>query len=137
MFPLKEEKLEVAQPLLFINTPTFHITSNLTVMERFISSPPGSHRQLFIIKTSNHETQTDTPFVVGYWLDLFKPKIDPKLGSSINNSLIITFLKSYTDLPDNISKELQVLDENRELIIEGKLPSSVPRARKRFITLFA
>ncbi|XP_046687171.1 platelet-activating factor acetylhydrolase-like [Homalodisca vitripennis] len=60
MFPLKEEKLEVAQPLLFINTPTFHITSNLTVMERFISSPPGSHRQLFIIKTSNHETQTDT-----------------------------------------------------------------------------
>uniref|UniRef100_A0A1B6EWU8 1-alkyl-2-acetylglycerophosphocholine esterase n=1 Tax=Cuerna arida TaxID=1464854 RepID=A0A1B6EWU8_9HEMI len=135
MFPLKDEKLEVSQPLLFINTPTFHISSNLTAMERVISSPPGSRRQLFIIKTSTHETQTDTPFVVGYWLDLFKPKIDPILGSSINNSLIITFLKSYTGLPDDVSKDLQVLDEHREMIIEGKLPSPVPRPRKGFIQL--
>uniref|UniRef100_A0A1B6M453 1-alkyl-2-acetylglycerophosphocholine esterase n=1 Tax=Graphocephala atropunctata TaxID=36148 RepID=A0A1B6M453_9HEMI len=136
MFPLKEEKLEVPQPLLLINTPTFHISSNLTVMEGFVSRPPDAHRQLYIIKRSTHETQTDTPFVLGYWLDLFKPKIDPQLGSSINNSLIIKFLKSHTDSPDDITRELQVLSEQSERIIEGKLPSPVP-PRKGFISLLA
>lgn len=46
MFPLKEEDLVIERPLIFINTLTFHIDSNLKVMEKYAS---GSN-EIFTIR---------------------------------------------------------------------------------------
>ncbi|XP_054269410.1 platelet-activating factor acetylhydrolase-like [Macrosteles quadrilineatus] len=130
MFPLKEEDVVVPQPLLLINTPTFHIASNISVMtDQIINRPAEARRQLYIIRTSNHETQTDAPFVFGYWLDLFKPKIDPYLGTTINNYLIIKYLQPMTGIPSGAEQIDQELKKHQELIIEGRLPDPV-RPRK-------
>lgn len=51
MFPLKNEEVPlVKQPLLFINTATFHIPSNLTALETLLNYPPEAERTIFTIK---------------------------------------------------------------------------------------
>lgn len=51
MFPLKEEDLLIKQPLLFINTQTFHIESNIKVIEKYLNnSPTGVSRDIYTIK---------------------------------------------------------------------------------------
>lgn len=54
------------------------------------------YNNTFCFRNSTHETQTDSPFVFGYWFDWFKPKIEPTLGNLINNYLILKFLQNYT-----------------------------------------
>ena len=51
MFPLKEEELVIKRPLVFINTQTFHIESNLKVIEKYLnSSPAGVSNEIYTIK---------------------------------------------------------------------------------------
>ncbi|XKL62109.1 hypothetical protein PGB90_001942 [Kerria lacca] len=35
MFPLKGEQLEISQPMLFINTQTFHLEANIKIMKKY------------------------------------------------------------------------------------------------------
>lgn len=51
MFPIKGLRLDkkVNQPLLFINTETFHIDSNVRAMSQFWRED-DSNRQMFTIK---------------------------------------------------------------------------------------
>lgn len=40
----------IKQPLIFINTETFHIDSNITTMQKFISAPQGAERDLHTLR---------------------------------------------------------------------------------------
>lgn len=44
---------------------------------------------------TTHENQTDTVYIVGYWLDFFMKKIDPMLATKINHALIMRYLKRH------------------------------------------
>lgn len=48
-------------------------------------------------RDSTHETQTDSVFIVGYWLNWLMKKIDPHKGILINNYLILDFLAKHTE----------------------------------------
>lgn len=49
MFPIKNEDLEesIEQPLLFVNTQTFHIKQNVNAMSKFLKS---DDRKMYTIK---------------------------------------------------------------------------------------
>ncbi|XP_075209992.1 platelet-activating factor acetylhydrolase-like [Lycorma delicatula] len=123
MFPLKEEKdLEVTQPLLFVNTQTFHIPSNLEAIKTYLKKPSESTaRTLFTIKSTTHETQTDTAMVLGHWLDFFMKKLDPRIGAKINSFLILQFLHKSVGLPDDISQIEEYLSQQSEYIVNDMI----------------
>ncbi|XP_026274506.1 platelet-activating factor acetylhydrolase [Frankliniella occidentalis] len=101
MYTLKDEPDmpgSIKQPLIFINTETFHIDSNITTMQKFIDHPQDAERHLYTIRMTTHENQTDTVHIVGYWLDWFMKKIDPVLASRLNHALILRFLNQHIGL---------------------------------------
>ncbi|BES92641.1 Platelet-activating factor acetylhydrolase, isoform II [Nesidiocoris tenuis] len=104
MYPIKNEPLNFKVPVLFINSQTFHIESNLQAIEKLVNNRP-ENRELVTIKHSTHETQTDTPHIMGYWLNWFMYKLDPETGSNINNYLTLDFLKKYIGLGDDEQEE--------------------------------
>ncbi|PSN34783.1 hypothetical protein C0J52_06205 [Blattella germanica] len=99
MFPLKEESdlsTCIKQPLLFVNTETFHITSNYNALKKYIVTPDGcGERTSFTIRQTTHESQSDTPHLVGYWLNWKMKKLPPVVASKINNLLILDFYQKH------------------------------------------
>lgn len=113
MFPIKnmtDTISEVKQPLLFINTQTFHIESNVKKMET-LKGNNEEERPMYTIKHTTHESQTDSVFVVGYWMNWFMKKLKPETGMRINNALILRYLNRYTGVPDNISEFEEYLNK--------------------------
>ncbi|GLV34981.1 hypothetical protein CBL_09461 [Carabus blaptoides fortunei] len=119
MFPIKEmpELIStVTQPLLFINTQTFHIISNVKVMEQFVEANEDS-RPIYTILGTTHENQADTVFVVGYWMNWFMKKLSAETAIQINNALILSFLNKQINYPPNVSDcEEYLLQESRNLV---------------------
>lgn len=107
MFPIKDEELhtKVHQPILFINTQTFHIESNVKAMAKLLKN----NNKMYTIKHTTHENQTDSPLIVGYWLNWFMKKLDPEVATNINNALILTFLHKYINHPPQIDALLNYL----------------------------
>lgn len=132
MFPLKEEKdLKINQPIVFINTQTFHIPSNLEAMKAFLKKPSEStERTLFTIKGTTHETQTDTPIVLGHWLNFFMKKLDPKVGAKINTFLILQFLERHIGLLENRSQVEGYLDQQSEHVVSDMILYTTKPVRK-------
>ncbi|KAF2883062.1 hypothetical protein ILUMI_23108 [Ignelater luminosus] len=119
MFPIKSENgiLEnTTQPLLFVNTQTFHIGSNVTAMEKFLTN---EHRQMYTILHTTHENQTDSVLVLGYWLNWFMKKLNPYVALQINNGLILRFLKQHTGHDENIDDCEAFLHEQDNNIESG------------------
>ncbi|CAG9865266.1 unnamed protein product [Phyllotreta striolata] len=118
MFPIKNENLHetIDIPLLFINTQTFHIDSNVKAMDRFLSK---ENREMYTINDTTHENQTDSVFVSRYWLDLFVKKADPHLAMEINNALILKFLHRYSNTPVETERFDRFLKENSTYFKEG------------------
>lgn len=118
MFPIKDEELHkrVQQPILFINTQTFHIESNVKAMEKFLTN---DNRKMYTIKHTTHESQTDSPLIVGYWLNWFMKKLDPEIAININNSLICTFLYEFVNYPPQIKEAQDLLDKQKDNIEFG------------------
>ncbi|KAH0816648.1 hypothetical protein GEV33_006141 [Tenebrio molitor] len=112
MYPIKNDKLDekLEQPMIFINTQTFHIASNTQAMSQFLT---GSHRSMYTILHTTHESQTDTVLLVGYWLNWFMKKLEPSVGLKINNSLILEFLENYVGSPCDVADCKQYLEEQR------------------------
>lgn len=115
MFPIKNMKellKEVNQSLLFVNTQTFHIASNINVMKLF-TDINKEMRPMYTIKHTTHESQTDSVFVAGYWLNWFMKKLPANKSARINNALIIRYLKERVGIPKNITEyEDYLLKEN-------------------------
>lgn len=93
MFPLKSEAfLNIQQPVLFINTHTFHIRPNLNLIRKYLCSK--GIRQIYTLKNTTHESPTDTPFIYGYWLDwLMLNKMEAETALNLHSSLTIKFLR--------------------------------------------
>lgn len=119
MYPIKEEHLDskVTKPLIFVNTYTFHIVNNVKAMEPYLTGEKT--RRMFTILNSTHESQTDSVFLVGYWLNWFMKKIDPQVATNINNYLILRFLKGQTKNNENIDDCVIYLRDNDRHFSEG------------------
>lgn len=55
MYTLKDEPDmpgSIKQPLIFINTETFHINSNISTMQKFLDAPHNAERHLYTIRYS-------------------------------------------------------------------------------------
>ncbi|XP_063227485.1 platelet-activating factor acetylhydrolase-like isoform X2 [Bacillus rossius redtenbacheri] len=121
MFPLKGDAdlpARVKQPLLFVNTHTFHIPSNVAAMKSFLES--SAERQLYTMRKTTHEHQTDTPHFVGLWLNWFMEKLDPVTTHRINNHLILAFLHKHIGLPHWSAKD-SFLESQAPNIVENFL----------------
>lgn len=121
MFPLKEEDLVIKQPLLFINTQTFHIESNIKVIEKYLNDTAGVSRDIYTIKHTTHESQTDTPHILGYWLNWFMPKLDPVVGTNINNHMILRFLHENIGFPADVTESDNYLKKEAESFVQGTI----------------
>ncbi|XP_030746400.1 platelet-activating factor acetylhydrolase-like [Sitophilus oryzae] len=119
MFPVKNENLEekITQPLLFINTQTFHIAANVDAMSKLLSS--DCVRNMYTIKHTTHENQTDSVLLIGYWLNWFMKKLDPLVALRINNSLIFTFLNKHINFPNDVTECEQLLEKEAVNVEEG------------------
>ncbi|XP_066250052.1 platelet-activating factor acetylhydrolase-like [Euwallacea similis] len=118
MFPVKGERLEekINQPMLFINTQTFHIAANVEAMSKLIKIP---NREMYTIKHTTHENQTDSVLLVGYWLNWFMRKLNPLLALKINNSLILRFLSQNVNPLVDISDCTALLEQERHNVEMG------------------
>ena len=98
MFPIKSHKNlseTVTQPLVIINSQTFHIPTNLKELGKYTN---GDARETYTIKHTTHENQSDTAHIIGYWLNIFMRKIKKVLATRINNGLILRFLNKHVGL---------------------------------------
>jgi len=93
MFPLKSESiLNIPQPMLFINSQTFHIPANLRLLRQYFCTK--GIRKIYTLKNTTHESPTDTPFMHGYWLDFqILKKLDAKTALNLQSSLVLQFLR--------------------------------------------
>ncbi|VEN59171.1 unnamed protein product [Callosobruchus maculatus] len=119
MFPIKDENLheKVKQPILFVNTYTFHLEANVKSMAKFLTIDRKD--EMYTILNSTHETQTDTVFILGYWLNWFMRKIDPTIGLRINNYIILEFLNRHTLFPKNVEEQKAYLDKEKHNYMSG------------------
>lgn len=126
MFPIKEENLLIDRPLIFINTLTFHIESNVKFMENYLSDT----NELYTLMKTTHESQTDTPHVLGYWLNWFMPKLDPVVGTNINNHMTLRFLHKHFGVPEDVTESENYLQENEHNFVKGVLLyTNIPRRK--------
>lgn len=93
MFPIKSEPfLNIQQPMMFINSHTFHTPPNINVLKRYFST--NGIRKLYTLKNTTHESHMDTAYIHGYWLNLLMlKKMDAKTALTLQSSLAITFLR--------------------------------------------
>ncbi|CAG9763343.1 unnamed protein product [Ceutorhynchus assimilis] len=115
MFPIKNEALDIEQPLLFINTQTFHIAPNVDAMAKFVAH---ENAEMYTIRHTTHENQTDSVLLMGYWLNWFMKKLNPLLALKINNSLILKFLNKHIAYK-NIEDCIEILEKEKFNIDEG------------------
>lgn len=118
MFPIKDEELhkKVQQPILFINTQTFHIESNVKAMEKFLTD---DNKQMYTIRHTTHENQTDSPLILGYWLNWFMKKLDPNVAIIINNALILRYLHNLIKFPFEVNYVDELLEKHKDNIEFG------------------
>ncbi|CAH1100663.1 unnamed protein product [Psylliodes chrysocephalus] len=118
MFPIKNENIHeiVDIPLLFVNTQTFHIDSNVKAMAKFMTK---NNREMYTIRQSTHENQTDTVLISRYWLNLFMKKIDPQQAMRINNALVLKFLHQFVNTPADVEQYKSYLHQNAQHFEEG------------------
>lgn len=93
MFPLKSEPfVNIEQPILFINSHTFHIPANINLLRKYFCSK--GVRQLYTLKNTTHESPTDTPYIHGYWLNLLMlNKMNAETALNLQSSLTVKFLR--------------------------------------------
>ncbi|XP_060522392.1 platelet-activating factor acetylhydrolase-like isoform X2 [Cylas formicarius] len=119
MFPVKGERLEekVRQPLLFVNTQTFHIGSNVDAMAKMLTNADS---EIYTIRHTTHESQTDSVLLIGYWLNWFMKKLDPLQALRINNCLILRFLNKTLGYPGDVRDCVDYLKvEEKENVERG------------------
>lgn len=118
MFPVKDERLgeRVRQSLLFVNTQTFHIASNVRSLWPLLDSPTAgadAERSMYTIRHTTHESQTDSVFVVGHWLNWFMRKLGGERAHRINSALVMRYLRARTGQPPD-----QQLNRHERLLLQ-------------------
>ncbi|KAL3272682.1 hypothetical protein HHI36_014146 [Cryptolaemus montrouzieri] len=118
MFSIKDDKLyeQIKQPLIFINTQTFHISSNTEAMSRYMTN---NNREMYTILHTTHENQTDSVILAGSWLNWFMKKLDPQMALRINNSLIMKFTSTHIGYPEDVTEHEDLINEQSRNIEKG------------------
>ncbi|XP_022175245.1 platelet-activating factor acetylhydrolase-like [Myzus persicae] len=118
MFPIKSESfLNIQQPMLFINTHTFHIPANLRLIRQYFCSK--GIRKMYTLKNTTHESPTDTPFIHGYWLDLqMLKKLDAQTALNLQSSLVVQFLRDTIGCPTNSDNAQIFIKEHSDDLVE-------------------
>ena len=123
MFPLGDELYHhtVNQPLLFVNTETFHWKKNIQQIKELLNNEIVE-RKMVTIKGSSHLTQSDLPSVVpaAAWrlLGVNSQSLDIGKVIDINRTIIATFLSKYFDVGKEFS-DSKILTEGDEHVIIG------------------
>ncbi|KAL1465269.1 hypothetical protein WDU94_004852 [Cyamophila willieti] len=127
MFPIKNEVLSIPQPLLFLNSQTFHIKSNLTALGKIIQE--RENRSVFTVLKTNHESQTDSPTAVGFWMDWFLSKIDHEKALRLQNHMVIRFLNQTSGFPEDASASGKYIAKFSSIILDGLQDFSISPRR--------
>ncbi|KAK6630418.1 hypothetical protein RUM43_014763 [Polyplax serrata] len=133
MFPIRSHvnlPNLIDQPIIIINTQTFHIPVNLRELAKYTE---GTENESYTIRHTTHENQSDTVHVIGYWLNIFMRKINKELATRINNNLIMRFLDKHVGFcnPIRADKFLNKYSYYvvKDLSIEGinNRPKKIPK----------
>ncbi|CAH1714905.1 platelet-activating factor acetylhydrolase-like isoform X1 [Aphis gossypii] len=117
MFPLKSEPINILQPILFVNTHTFHISPNINLIQQYLHSK--GVRKLYTLKKTTHESSTDTAYMHGHWLDLqMLKKLDAKTALNLQSSLVVQFLHNTIGCPTNSDNAQIFIKEHSDNLIE-------------------
>lgn len=127
MFPIKNETLQISQPLLLLNTQTFHIKSNLAALKKIIDD--GNNRSVYTVLKTNHESQTDSPTALGFWMDWFLWKLDHEKALRLQNHMTIRFLSKTIDFPSDASASEGYIAKFSDIILEGLQDFSISPRR--------
>ncbi|XP_070548085.1 platelet-activating factor acetylhydrolase-like [Ptychodera flava] len=117
MLPLdKTLPSQVNQPILFVNTETFHWPGNIVKMKRFLkdNGEMSEERKIITIMGTVHQSQSDFPFLLNTVLAKLskcRGTLDPYVAMAINNNASLTFLCKHLDIP---------CEANFDSILEGK-----------------
>lgn len=119
MFPVKDENLatKVLQPLIFINTQTFQIASNVKCLKPLLER--NGVTTMYTLLNTTHESQTDSTFVIGHWLNWFMKKLEPTYAVRITCSLMFKYLKEYTEQPEDIDVHEEFLKKHSHNYYDG------------------
>ncbi|XP_025406766.1 platelet-activating factor acetylhydrolase-like [Sipha flava] len=130
MFPLKSEPfLDIQQPLLFINSHTFHNPANLNSISKYVHSK--GVRQLYTLKNTTHESPTDTPYIYGYWLDLVMlKKMDAEIALNLQCSLVVKFLRDMIGYPSDCDNAQTFFKEHNDDLVEDVISYTKVNIRK-------
>lgn len=111
MFSIKNDNLyeKIKSPLIFINTQTFHISTNVAAMKKYLES--CTENQMYTILHTTHENQCDSVLLIGYWLNWFMKKLEPRSALKINNALIVKFISQHLGYPENVTGFEDFLNE--------------------------
>ncbi|XP_050429752.1 platelet-activating factor acetylhydrolase-like [Adelges cooleyi] len=114
MSPLKCVPLmSIKQPILFLNSQTFHLPSNVAMLRKYFYSE--GIRELYTIKNTSHENHTDSPYIWGYWLGPFMwNKMNSTKVLRIQSSLTVKFLHDHTGYPESCENAEAYIKENRD-----------------------
>uniref|UniRef100_A0A8D9BJU0 1-alkyl-2-acetylglycerophosphocholine esterase n=2 Tax=Cacopsylla melanoneura TaxID=428564 RepID=A0A8D9BJU0_9HEMI len=129
MFSIKNELLCIPQPLLFLNTQTFHIKSNLTALGKIIQESPRLPRTVFTVLKTNHESQTDSPTALGFWMDWFLRKLDHEKALRLQSHMVLRFLNQTTGFPKDASASDKYIAQFSSIILDGLQDFSITPRR--------
>ncbi|XP_006815952.1 platelet-activating factor acetylhydrolase-like [Saccoglossus kowalevskii] len=116
MFPLDIRTIshDIHQPILFINDERFQWTGNIVRMNRILSDKTGGERRLITIMGTDHDNQTDFPFLLDYWRK--QNRLDPHVAMATQNNAIIAFISKHTGM---------VYNKSLDRIFEGDYPNVI------------
>eukprot|EP00795_Rhopilema_esculentum_P008121 gene8121-14041_t len=119
MFPLDKNVYgKVEQPVLFINSETFHWKGNIKKISQIIGN--DEQKQMLTIKGTGHHSQCDIPSIIPKWiLTVFRMSATMSQDHAIDlqRSLMTSFFFKHLNLEK--TKELECEGTVAEAVIEG------------------
>ena len=94
LYPMKDEKISMNQPIVFINTESFMSRHNISKMKTFLTGE--TNRRMVFMKGSVHQNHIDAPLI--FKDGLIKKIIgmqsdtDPILVLNLNDKLMLHFM---------------------------------------------
>ena len=121
LFPLKEEQINPAQPIVFINTESFMNRDNIAKMKTFLRDKDQDRRLIFI-KGSVHQNHIDAPliFKAGILKRImgFQSETDPVLVLDLNDKLMLHFIWSHLGLEVD-GEVVAFLEQHGDVLVEA------------------
>ncbi|XP_064597792.1 platelet-activating factor acetylhydrolase 2, cytoplasmic-like [Liolophura sinensis] len=120
MHPLDDEIYSSpTQPILFINTETFHWEKNTEQMKQLLTE--GVERRIITIRGTCHQSQTDFQFLINKPMGRFlsvRHTLSPRIAMDLNNKAMLGFLWKHLGIKEELQHQ-DILEGNHEHVIKG------------------